>query len=84
MTFPNSYESIVDRTPGGRAGSLWGPSKKYSEHKKRSEMKRDDKIKQLEAENKQLRKDIELMIQYAPGSEKYNTAKNHFETLQKI
>jgi len=42
-----------------------------------------DEIKNLKEENKRLKQDIENMIEYAPGSKKYNQAKEHFETLQK-
>jgi len=40
-------------------------------------------IKELKEENKDLKKTINDMIKYAPGSDEYNKAKNHFESNQK-
>lgn len=42
-----------------------------------------EEINRLKQENKRLQKDINIMIEYAPGSKKYNQAKEHFESLQK-
>ena len=52
--------------------------------KDKNKNKLKEKIKHLEEENKKLRKDIDNMIKYAPGSDKYNEARKHFESLQKI
>jgi len=77
------YEAYMGRNPGGGGGpGAIGFSKR--KNKPETINKKDALIKQLQEENKRLRKDLDNMIKYAPGSEKYNLAKTHFESLQKI
>lgn len=44
----------------------------------------NDHIDILKKENEKLKKTIDDMIMYAPGSKKYNKAKEHFESLAKF